>query len=66
MTNITGPISDVDIEWLHPEVQHRLFMNISDKHNPQPFERGSELIHESIIPRRRVLRTPTCSFAVMT
>jgi len=42
-TNITGPISDIDIKWLDIQVQHRLLMDISDEYNPESFECGFEL-----------------------
>lgn len=66
MTNVAGPISDVDVECLDPQMQHRLFMDVTDEHNSQPFECGFELIHDSVIFRGRALWTPTCSFAVTT
>ena len=66
MTNIAGPIPDVDVECLDLQVQHRLFVDVTDEYNSQPFECGFELIDDSVIFRMRVLWTPTCSFAVMT
>jgi len=52
-TNIARPISDVDVERVDLQVQHRLLMDISDEDNPQAFEFGFELTHGSVISKRR-------------